>query len=207
MPTSSLTLYGSPKSGHSHRAELMLRILGLPYDYVPMTPDDWTTEAYRKLNPLGQVPVLKDGDTIIADSTAILVYLARRYAPNSHWLPDDAVTAAQIQRWLSLASGELYNGPNAARLMAVFGRPGNPETIKAVSARLLNFMEGHLQGRKYLVGDNATIADLACYAYIAHAPEGGIDLQPYPSVRAWLKAVEALPNFKPMPASPLPQSA
>jgi glutathione S-transferase len=207
MPTPSLTLYGSPKSGHSHRAELMLRMLGLPYDYVPMTPDDRTTEAFRKMNPLGQVPVLKDGDTIIADSTAILVYLAKRYAPNSHWLPDDAVTAAQIQRWLSVASGELYNGPNSARLMAVFGRPGNPETALAVSTRLLNFMESHLQDRKYLVGDNATIADLACYAYVAHAPEGGIDLQPYPSVRSWLKAVEALPNFKPMPASPLPKSA
>lgn len=207
MPTPSLTLYGSPKSGHSHRAELMLRILGLPYDYVPMTPDDRTTEAFRKLNPLGQVPVLKDSDTVIADSTAILVYLAKRYAPNSPWLPDDAVTAAQIQRWLSVASGELYNGPNSARLMAVFGRPGNPETIRAVSARLLNFMEDHLQGRKYLVGDNATIADLACYAYVAHAPEGGIDLQPYPAVSIWLKAVEALPNFKPMPSSPLPKSA
>ncbi len=207
MPTPSLTLYGSPKSGHSHRAELMLRMLGLPYDYVPMTPDDRTTEAFRKLNPLGQVPVLKDGDTIIADSTAILVYLAKRYAPNSPWLPDDAVTAAQIQRWLSVASGELYNGPNSARLMAVFGRPGNPETIRAVSARLLNFMEDHLQGRQYLVGDNATIADLACYAYVAHAPEGGIDLQPYHAVRTWLKAVEALPNFKPMTASPLPKSA
>ncbi len=207
MPTPSLTLYGSPKSGHSHRAELMLRMLGLPYDYVPMTPQDRATDAFRKLNPLGQVPVLKDGDAIIADSTAILVYLAKRYAPDSQWLPDDALTAAQIQRWLSVASGELYNGPNSARLMAVFGRPGNPETIKAVSARLLNFMEGHLHGRKYLVGDSATIADLACYAYVAHAPEGGIDLQPYPAVRAWLKAVEALPNFKPMPASPLPQSA
>ena len=62
-------------------------------------------------------------------------------------------------------------------------------------------MDAHLKGRTWLVDNGPTVADLACYAYIAHAPEGGIDLTPYPSVRAWLKNVEALPQFKPMPAS------
>ena len=145
--------------------------------------------------------LVNPGDVVIADSVAIMVYLLRKYAPDTPWFPDDPITASQVQRWLSIAAGELASGPNSARLMAVFGRPGHPDTIGQTSKRLLEFMDAHLKGRTYLVGDGPTIADLACYACVAHAPEGGIDLAPYPSVRAWLKNVEALPHFKPMPAS------
>jgi glutathione S-transferase len=61
-----------------------------------------------------------------------------------------------------------------------------------------------LAGRAFLAHDAATIADLACYSYVAHAPEGGISLDPYPNIRAWLARVEALPGFVPMPRSPVP---
>jgi glutathione S-transferase len=196
-----LKLYGSPLSGHCHRVELLLRMLGIPYEFIALSPEQRASEAFLKLNPLRQIPVLEDGDVVVADSVAIMVYLIRKYAPDTSWFPDDPVTASQIQRWLSIAAGELASGPNSARLMAVFGRPGHPDTIGQTSKRLLDFMDAHLKGRMYLVGDGPTIADLACYAYVAHAPEGGIDLAPYPSVRAWLKSVEALPQFKPMPAS------
>ena len=196
-----LKLYGSPLSGHCHRVELLLRMLGIPYEFIALSPEQRASEAFLKLNPLRQIPVLEDGDVVVSDSVAIMVYLLKKYAPGSSWFPDDPITASQIQRWLSIAAGELASGPNHARLMAVFGRPGHPDTIGQTSKRLLDFMDAHLIGRPYLVGDGPTIADLACYAYVAHAPEGGIDLAPYPSVRAWLKNVEALPHFKPMPAS------
>jgi hypothetical protein len=58
---------------------------------------------FRALNPLGQIPVLRDADVLLADSNAIMVYLVKRYAPTSDWLPDDPVTAAAVQRWLSIA--------------------------------------------------------------------------------------------------------
>jgi len=65
-------------------------------------------------------------------------------------------------------------------------------------------MDGHLAApRAFLAAGHPTIADLACYAYVAHAPEGGIALDPYPAVRAWLGRVEALPRFEPMPRSPV----
>jgi glutathione S-transferase len=199
--TQKVKLHGMALSGHSHRVELLLRALDIPYAFVPTSLDDLTSEPFLKLNPLGQVPVLEDGNVVISDSLAIMIYLVKKYAPNSAWLPNDPIVASQIQRWLSIAAGEVANGPNLARLMAVFGRPGHPDTIDRISKRLLGFMDAHLKGRTYLVGDGPTIADLACYAYVAHAPEGGIDLAPYSSVRAWLKNVEALPHFKPMPAS------
>jgi len=77
------------------------------------------TPEFLALNPLAQVPVLQDGDTVVADSNAILVYLARRHAAGSPWLPDEPVAAARVQRWLSLAAGEMKFGPAAARVITI----------------------------------------------------------------------------------------
>ena len=162
--------------------------------------------AFRALNPLGQIPLLQDGDLTLCDSSAILVYLCKRYAPGSSWLPQDAAGAAAVQRWLSVAAGELAYGPATARALAQWKAPGDPVRAAAIAQRLFAFMEAHLASRTFLAADHATIADLACYGYTAHAPEGGITLAPYPALRAWLKRVEALPDFVPMPDSPLPDS-
>jgi len=207
MSKPSITLHGTPLSGHCHRVELLLLMLGLPYRFVPAPAEVRSTAAFRRLNPLGQIPVLEDGELALADSNAILVYLARRYAPGSHWLPEEPVAAAQVQRWLSIAAGEVMYGPATARMVAQWNMPGDPVRSVKIAGRLLDFMERHLADRPYLAAEHPTIADLACYSYVAHAPEGGIPLDPYPSVRAWLRRIEALPHFKPMPASPIPQPA
>ena len=88
----------------------------------------------------------------------------------------------------------------------VFGATTGYTPQERMVNRLLRFMDGHLGGRTYLAADHPTIADLACYSYVAHVPEGGVSLEPYPAVRAWISRVEALPQFVPMPASPIPQS-
>ena len=208
MTEPDLTLYGLRLSGHSHRAELFLSLLGLPFRFVEAaSAAQRQAAAFRRLNPLGQIPVLTDGDTVIADSNAILVYLAARYAPDSGWMPDDPLGAAQVQRWLSIAAGEVRYGPALARLMVVFGAQADRATVHAAAARILTFMDGHLADRPYLATDRATLADIACYSYVAHAPEGGVSLAPYPAVRAWLARVEALPGFVPMPTSPIPEPA
>src|SRR3954454_12454183 len=80
MPEPSITLHGTDLSGHTHRVELLLRALDLPYWFVPAPPQVRRSGAFLLLNPLGQVPVLQDGDVTLADSNAILVYLAKRYA-------------------------------------------------------------------------------------------------------------------------------
>ncbi len=207
MHDPAITLHGVELSGHTHRVELLLLMLGLPYRYSPAPADVRRTDAFLKLNPLGQIPVLEDGGLVLADSNAILVYLVRRYAPESNWLPDEPVAAAQVQRWLSIAAGELRFGPAAARVMTLFGAPGDRDACHAIGARILTFTELHMAGHEWLVADHATIADLACYSYIAHAPEGGIMLEPYPAIHEWLRRVEALPNFKPLPASAIPKVA
>ncbi|QPC88033.1 glutathione S-transferase [Mesorhizobium sp. NBSH29] len=202
MSQSGIVLHGVELSGHTHRVQLMLRMLELPFSFSEAGADVRSSETFRKLNPMGQIPVLEDGNIVLPDSNAIMVYLVKRYAPGSHWLPDDAVAAANVQRWLSISAGEIRFGPGLARVMKVFGAGGDIDTCHALAARVLTMMESHLADRIWLATGDATIADLACYSYVAHAPEGGISLEPYPAVRAWLKRVEALPHFKVLPAAP-----
>lgn len=196
----SITLYRHPASGHAHRVELLLSLLQVPYTMVDV---DLMRGAHKKpaflaKNPLGQVPVLEDGDVTLADSNAILVYLALRYDAAQRFLPRDPVGAAHVQRWLSLASGELAYGPAALRRATLFQSPVDREKLEQASKQLLGLLESTLATHPYLTGDDLTIADIAMYTYTAHAPEGGLSLEPYPSLRAWIARIEALPRFVPM---------
>ncbi len=204
MSEFQVTLYGTHLSGHVHRVELLLGMLEIQYRFVEAPAEVRRSAAFLQLNPLGQIPVLQDGATVLADSNAILVYLAKRYAPGSPWLPEDPVGASGVQRWLSIAAGEVKYGPAKARIATLWGDPADRGDADVVAARLLPFMEGHLTDRLYLAVDHPTIADLACYSYIAHAPEGGIALEPFGAIRGWLTRVESLPRFQPMPRSVRP---
>ena len=201
QPAHPITLYGLKQSGHSHRAELMLRLLGLPFAFqeVDIFAGAQRAESFRRLNPFGTVPVIDDGGTVVADSVAILVYLANRYDPSRAWLPADPAAAAQVQRWLSAAQGWLAFGPARARVVVKFGGKHDLAVAQALAERLFQVLEAELKDRAYLVGDHPTLADVALYSYTAVAPEGGVALDPYPAIQSWLQRVEALPHFEGMP--------
>lgn len=205
-PARPIRLYRHALSGHCHRVELMLSLLELPFETVEIdfASAEHKQPAFLAISPFGQVPAIDDDGLLFADSNAILVYLANRYDPEGIWLPRDPVAAARVQRWLSVAAGDIAFGPAAARVAEVFKRDVDTRAMIERAALLLSRMEAHLaapQGTSFLAGDTATIADVACYAYIAHAPEGNVNLAPYPAVRAWLARVAALPRFVPMAAS------
>ncbi len=168
MSQPAIKLYNFSRSGHAHRAELMLSLLGLPVEliHVDLPSGAHKKPEYLALNAFGQVPVIDDQGVILADSNAILVYLAQKYG-NGRWLPSDPAFDAE-------------------------------EAISRSHA-LLKVVEQELSHRPYLVGSEPTIADVASYSYIAHAPEGNVSLADYPNVRAWLARIEALPGFVPMP--------
>lgn len=197
----AITLYHFPLSGHSHRAELMLSLLGLApsIQFVDLAKGEQTTPEFLAINAFGQVPVIDDNGVIVADSTAILVYLAKKYDPSGRWLPNDPEGAAQVQRWLSAASGAIYLGPARARLITVFGAGFDPQDTIQRAHETLRVIDQHLSGREFLAADHATIADVAAYSYIAHAPEGNVSLDEYGNVQAWLARIENLPGFTPMP--------
>lgn len=193
-----MKLYYHPLSGHAHRAHLFASLLGVPHELIEV---DLLAGAHKKpeflaLNPFGQVPVLDDNGTVVSDSNAILVYLAKK-SGRFEWLPEDAEGSASVQRWLSVAAGELAYGPAAARLITVFGAGFNPKEVIARAHALLTLVESHLAGRDWLAGNGPTVADVALYSYIARAPEGNVDLSAYPRVNAFLRRIEVLPGFVP----------
>ncbi len=198
-----MKLYHHPLSGHAHRARLFLSLLGVPHEAIEV---DLKAGAQKRpeflaLNPFGQVPVLDDDGTVVSDSNAILVYVARKLR-RTDWLPEDAEGEAAVQRWLSVAAGELAYGPAAARLVTVFGANFRPEEVIGRAHTLLGRLEAHLTGRDWLVGERPTIADVALYSYLARAPEGNVDLSGYPTVNAYLRRIEALPGFVPFVQTP-----
>ena len=195
-----IKLYNFPKSGHAHRIELMLSLLNLPTElvFVDLAKGAHKLPDFLALNPFGQVPVIDDNGTVIADSNAILVYLAKKY-DNGAWLPEEPAAAARVQRWLSVAAGPLAFGPAAARLVTVFGASFNADEVISRAHTLLKVIDAELAKTPFLAGSTPTIADIANYSYIAHAPEGNVSLEPYANVRNWLARIEALPHFVPMP--------
>lgn len=202
--TTPIKLYRNPKSGHCHRAELMLAFLGLPYETIDLDMANGAHKApdYLKVSPFGLVPAIDDGGYTMADSNAILVYLVQNYAKDSDWIPSDPKEAAEVQRWLTIAADNIYSGPCAARLVKVFGAGLNHEAAVKKAHDLFKIMDTHLSDRDWLATDKITIADVAGYSYIAHAPEGAVSLDPYPNIQAWLKRIEGHPGFVPMAASP-----
>lgn len=202
VPQNPIKLFRHPLSGHAHRVELMLSLLGLPTElvFVDLAKGAHKQPEFLAISPFGQVPVIDDNGTLLSDSNAILVYLAQKYGDGS-WLPSDPLAAAKVQRWFSVAAGQIASSPAVARLITVFGAPYNAEESIARSHALLRVVEQELANSPFLAGNQPTLADVAGYTYIAHAPEGNVSLADYPNLRAWLARVEALPGFVPMQRS------
>lgn len=201
----AIKLYRHLLSGHSHRVEVLLSLLGLQTHLIDI---DLKSGAHKQANFLvknsfAQVPVIEDADIILADSNAILVYLASTYDSRDQWLPKDKLQVAQVQRFLSIAAGKIASGPAAARLVNVFGAPLDHSLAIATAHTILGQLDNHLVGKDWLVGQHATIADVANYTYIKHAPEGDVSLAEYKNIQTWLSRFEALPGFIAMQTTPV----
>ena len=202
-----IKLYDFPLSGHAHRVRLMLALLDLEHEVitVDLRQGEQKSDEFLALNPFGVVPVLVDGDLVLRESTAILSYLAQQYAPD--WLPAEPAQLAEVQTWLATANKDIVTGPGAARLVTVFGAPLDHPTLIDNSHKLLAIIDAHLAERDWLANNRPSIADVAAYSYIAHAPEGHVDLGSYANVRQWLRNVEGLPGFVGMPKTDVARAA
>jgi glutathione S-transferase len=197
----ALKLHDLELSGNCYKIRLFCSLLGLDLD---MTPVNFLGGAHKKTplidkNPFGEIPVFEDGNVVLRDSQAILVYLARKYGGES-WLPTDAVGMAEVVSWLMVAENEVARGPNDARLHDKFGYKLDVEKAREKAKHIIGLMEKHLAKRDWLALGRPTIADIACMPYVALSHEGGVSLQPYPRVRAWIDRIKAAPGFITMPA-------
>ncbi len=193
----SVKLYGHELSGNAYKARLLLSLLGVEHEFirVDLMAGEHKQPEFLALNPFGQVPLLVDGDLVLPDAQAILTYIARRYG-NESWLPLEAEPLARVVRWLSTTAGEIRQGPEFARLYHLFGAKSiNVDIATQKSATILGLLNARLADREWLECDRPTIADIAAFPYVALAPDGKVDLTPYPHVLAWIERVKALPNF------------
>lgn len=204
MPT--IRIHDFPLSGHAHRVRLFCSLLNLPTELVPVNlrTGEQKTPTFLTKNVFGQVPVIEDGDVVLGDSNAILLYLAQRYDPARTWWPEDVLSQAHIQQWFSAAAGPVANGVARLRALRLFLGADTPEPrAQELAKQALDAMARQLASTRYLASTTQpTLADIAMYSYVACAGDGGVDLAPWPAVQRWLKDIEALPGFVPMPEKP-----
>ncbi len=187
-------------SGNCHKVRMLLSMLGLPYEKVAvdLAAGEQHMPAYLALNPFGEVPTLVDGDAVIRDSQAILVYLASRYG-GEMWWPRDQVRLARIVGWLSTAANEIAAGPNSLRAHHKWTRSIDLPYAEKVTVATLQIINAALAQTRWLVGDEVSIADLAVYPYLALSPEGHVDIALYANILRWFGDVRRLDGYVGMP--------
>jgi glutathione S-transferase len=194
-----LRLYDYLPSQNAWKVRLLLSHLALPYEPVPVSIFEGKShaEAHLQKNPAGAVPVLEvEPGRFIAESNAILCYLAE----GTPYLPEDRFERAKVMQWLFFEQSYVEPQIGSLRYWTLTGKLAKRSEDmvagkRAYSLRALAALERQLAGRRFLAGGRYTIADMAVYAYAAHADEAGLDLAPYPAFRAWIGRVEAEPGF------------
>ncbi|MHB1565116.1 MAG: glutathione S-transferase family protein [Acidiferrobacter sp.] len=208
-----MRLYDLERSGNCYKARLLLALLGVACERVTVALDNGAQRdpAFLRLSPRGQIPVLETDEGTLWDSTAILVYLARRFGGES-WLPGEPLAMARVMQWLALEQNEGRYGTARARAIALkmpseFARTGHSEEAQRLAGVALATLEGQLGRQAWLAAAHPTIADIACYPYTALLPEGGMTLDPYPAIGAWCGRLASLPGYIPLPRRPAPATS
>jgi glutathione S-transferase len=194
-----MKLYVADGSGNVHKVRILLSLLKVPCDVVRLDlgeKSEHKQPSFLALNPRGQVPVLQDGDVVLWDSAACLVYLARKHG-GGRWLPDEPGAMANVMQWVMLSGSEIQYGLQYARRGLIHDRwtAGTLEQCQAIGRVALDVMEGRLKNNAWLASAQPTIADVACFPYVETAPQSRVPLDAYPAVTGWLERCRALPGW------------
>lgn len=205
----TLKLYDYSLSGSCYKVRLILKFLDLSFDrqQIDFYPGkEHKTPDFLQLNPLGQLPVLEDGDVVLRDAHAILCHLANKYDQSGRWLPRDAAQFGPVMMWLMFAADPLM-AASAARLHDALGYNLDIDQARQSAHAAFRILDDHLTLREiengqWIVGDHPTIADIACFPYVALAGDGGIGHEDYPALRNWMRNFRKLPGFHAMSGIP-----
>lgn len=197
-----MKLYDLDLSGNCHKVRMLLSFLNVDYEKVPVDfmNGEHKREAFLRLNPKGEIPVLVDGDLTLSDSQAILVYLARKYDAEEWW-PSEPEAQARVMQWLSTAANEVSHGPNSARLVKLLNYDLDYDLAARRAHSVLALLDDRLSDREWLELERPTLADVATFPYVAIVRDGEIDLDRYLNVIAWVDRVKALPGYVSMPGA------
>ena len=192
-----LRLHDYLPSQNAYKVRMLLGHLGLAYETVPVAifQGGSRSPAFLRMNPAGAVPVLEVGPgRFIAESNAILCYLSE----GTIYLPADRFERAKVMQWLFFEQDYVQPSIATIRHWTMTGKlernaaqaPGR----EAAGTRVLDLLDQHLAGRAFLTDTGYSIADIAVFAYVHRAEEGGFDLSSHPSLRAWFDRVAAESN-------------
>lgn len=202
MSSALPTLHGHFESGNVYKVALMFALSGerFAYRHVDLFGGATRTSDFFQLNRYGEVPVLEDGGLVLSQSGAILTHLAAKFG---RFGGRDNVERLRVLEWLLWDNHRLMGNLGSLRYFRRGFAVGAPATIRFVETRTLASLaklETHLGTRGFLVGDQPTIADISCCAYVFWLDQAGLDPASYPNIQAWLGHIAALPGFKPASA-------
>lgn len=193
-----MKFYSAAASGNAHKVRILLELLRVPHETVLLdfAKREHKAAEFLRLNPRGEVPAIEDAGVVVWDSGACLAYIARKYG-GEEWLPAAPAAMAEVMQWLSLAASEIQFGLQYARRGLVQGRwtAGTLEQGHAIGRVALVALEQRLQHNEWLALGRPTVADIACFPYVETAPESGIPLDAYPSIKTWLDRCGALSGW------------
>ena len=205
----AIKLYDYSLSGSCYKVRLLLQFLGLDYerqqiDFFPGRQHK--SLDFLEINPLGQIPALEDDGLLLRDAQAILCHLANKYDASSQWLPRGTDAFGPVMMWVMFAGGELMTA-SAARLHDTLGYKLDIAAARTSARGAFRILDDHLTGREiegatWIVGDHPTIADIACFPYVALSGDGGIGHEEYPALRNWMRNFRKLPRFHAMSGIP-----
>ena len=193
-----MRLYDYAASCNCYKVRLLFAHLRRPYERVPVDifNGETLTHEYARMNPSRTTPVLETDDgRFLPESNAILVYLAE----GTEYLPEDPFERAEVVRWLVYEQTDVIPTVGGLRFRLLVGRltPSDPQAVrrKEGGEEVLRLLDDHLAEREFFVADGYSIADIAIYGYTHLSHEAGIDMEPYPHLRAWFERVEQQPGY------------
>lgn len=204
-----IELYNYELSGNCFKIRLLCSFLNIEYqsnniEFYPS--EEHKSDEFLKINPLGQIPVISDDGFVLRDAQAILIYLSTKYDKNGSWYPtNDPKKAGTISQWLAFADS-ITGSASAARLHDTFFYTNfDIEKCRAAAHSQFRILDEHLYFQEQLNqswicdGEKPTLADIACFPYVALSEEGGVSRISYPAIRRWLDRFKRLDGFIIMP--------
>jgi glutathione S-transferase len=203
-------LYGFAQSGNSYKPALYLELVGADWKprFVDYFNGETRTPEYRRINAMGEAPILEHGTFRLSQSGVILDYLVERFGRYG-W--NDGAERREILRWLLWDNHKLTGYTATYRFLRVLA--ANPEraVVEEFGKRARaawGVLDAHLDAHRYIVGERLTIADISACGYLFFADELGVDWNEYPRVRDWLARIRAEPRWKHpyalLPGHPIP---
>lgn len=193
--------YYHPGSPNCRKVSALIDLVGIDAEFVfvNLPKGDQAKPEFLAVNPNGMVPALVDGDTTVLESNCILIYLAEK-AGSDLWSDADRI---EILRWMFWEQSHFMYATGMVFFQKLL-KPllGQQPDLARVDEGIAKFrrhakaLDGHLEGRGWLVGDAMTVADLAVAANLTYAEATGLPIEEFPNVRRWYAAIEALPAWQ-----------